>query len=452
LNLRKNQTLSLSSFKCKIAGILKTKEMKIPFTNLHIGLGRVSGNEYSGKSVEFSDLFKNSDSAGKTYKISVHTLFSVFRQNSDIRNCVREIQNNTGKSGTSFVDVLDSKTEIPEKLNMELFSLFNYSGSTHTSLRQLLKRTVRDMEVAGNAYWVVLRNGSGCALGFQPVDPRTIASVADKSGKVLKYVHRVGVETPKMYEPEDIIHFKGDDDPLHEVFGLGKLEPIIWEARTDSAAMVSNYKFFENNAVPSALYILDEKIPADKLKEKFAEIKKHFGGAVNYKKAGAIVGVKDIKMLNMSQKDMDFLAGRKFSTEKICAAFGVPKFILGYTETVNNNNGVELEKNFMEKTIIPLEQTIEAAINAQFMSQIGTVAIVFNEHVFSNAKDVEARAEKMYRAGMKTLRQVKRMIGDEITPEDKKEENFDKYIIQNGASAVLLEDVGLDPVIDQNEE
>lgn len=429
--------------------------MKIPFTNIEIGFSlNTQKNEFTPRPITWGSLLERSSRTGLgEYKIDVHTLFSIYRMNSDIRNCVRELQNNTGKSGHSFVNPKNPEAIIPDNKYFEIESLFNSSESTHKSLNQLLKRTVRDIEVAGNAYWVVLKNDAGKPIGFQPADPRTIAIIADKSGMIYKYIQKVIGEDTIEYEPTDIIHFKGDDDPVHEVFGLGKLEPIIWEARTDSAAMISNYKFFENNAVPSALYILDEKIPVDNLKSKFEEIKKHFGGAQNYKKAGAVVGVKDIKMLNMSQKDMDFLAGRKFSTDKICAAFGVPKFLLGYTEAVNNNNGVELKQNFFEDTIIPIEQMIEAAINSQFIAHYySDIVFIFNPHSFSSAKDLEQRATILYQAGLKTLRQAKTMMGDEITPEDEATENFDAYIIHNGASAVLLPDVGIDPILDMNEE
>lgn len=430
--------------------------MRIPLTNIEVNFGsKIEQNSATPRPISFNTLFKDSPlTGGSEFKISTNSLFTVFRQNSDIRNCVREIQYNTGKSGTKFVNVSNPDAQITERAKTELYSVFNSQESTHKTFKSLLRRTVRDIEVAGNAYWVKLRNDGGALLGFQPADPRTMAIIADRTGVVLKYIQRVAGQDPIEYSPEDIVHFKGDDDTLSEVFGMGKLEPIIWEARTDNAAMISNYKFFDNNAVPSALYILDPNIPAEKLKSKFSEIKKHFGGAQNYKKAGAVVGVKDIKMLNMSQKDMDFLAGRAFSTKKICASFGVPEFLLGYTEAVNNNNGVELEKNFMEKTIIPIEQNIESTINMQVMPELesGSIAFMFNEHIFSNAKELEERAEKLYKAGMITLRQAKRMMGQEITPEDEKQENIDEYIIHNGASAVLLEDVGIDPEISADEE
>jgi len=435
--------------------IYKYIKMKIPFTNLVVGLAeKTENNKFNdgGRSVPFSEVFKSNKKTTE-YKISLHSLFGIYRNNSDVRNCVREIKNNVGKSGYKYIDATDPEAEVKPSTKDEIWGVFNSQESTHKTFKDLIDRTVRDLKIAGNAYWLKLKNDQGVVLGFQPIDPRTMAIVANDSGHVFLFVQKVLGHEALEFLPDDVIHFKGEDDPLNEVFGLGELEPVIWEARTDNSAMIANFKFFENNAIPSALYILDEKIPTEKLRAKFDEIKKHFGSASNYKKVGAIVGVKDIKTINMSQKDMDFLAGRTFSTKKICASFGVPVFLLGDTDKVNNNNGEELEKNFMEKTIIPLEQRIETTINSQFMfPEYGAIGLVFNAHVFSNARELEERAMNLYKGGMKTLRQAKKMIGDEITDEDEQEENFDKYIIQNGASSVLLEDVGVDPELDIDEE
>jgi HK97 family phage portal protein len=431
--------------------------MRIPFTDLYIG--KIEKNESLpagvARPVAIDSIFSAMKSnAGTEYKISVHSLYAIYRMNSDIRNCVREIQQGVGKSGYNLVNPDDPTIEPSPSQWNQLQSVLNSESSTHKSWKDLLSRTVRDIEIAGNAYWVKLKNAGGQVLGFQPVDPRTMVIIAQPTGEIVQYIQKMNETKVREYDPEDIVHFKGEDDPVNEVFGMGKLEPIIWEARTDNAAMISNYKFFENNAIPSALYILDEKIPKETLKAKMAEIKEAYGGADNYKKVAGLIGVKDVKMLNISQKDMDFLAGRKFSTEKICASFGVPKFMLGYTDTVNNNNGTELEKNFYEKTILPIEQNIQSTINQQYLSMtdLSDWQFVFEENLFNNPKETEERARLMYESGMMTLRQVKRMLGEEITPEDEDEINFDKYIVHRGAGAVLLEDIGNDPILDMNEE
>ena len=437
---------------------MKTQMFKIPLLNLAIGkVSSMMNNEITGRPIGFSDFFgfgSSKKGAGlQDYKIEVGSLFAVYRMNSDTRNCVRKIWQNTGKSGFNLVSLKDPEKALNQTEEDEIHGILNSPESTHKTFGALLQRGVRDVEVCGNAYWVILRNDAKKAVGIQPADPRTMAIVADANGVVKGYLQRVMGAVVNNYEPNDIIHFKGEDDPTHEVFGLGKLEPIIWEARTDHAAMISNFKFFENNAVPSALYILDEKIPTEKLKAKFDEIKKHFGGAANYKKAGAIVGVKDIKMLNISQKDMDFLAGRKFTTDKICASFGVPKFLLGYTDAVNNNNGTEQMKDFFENTIVPIESSFQDNITMQFLVREGyDVAFLFNQHRLATAEELEARAEKLYKSGMITLRQAKKIMGQPISAEDEAQENFDAYIIHSGASAVLLEDVGVDPELNLDEE
>lgn len=422
-------------------------QFTIPFINKTVSIG-AQKNSYEATGVSLGEFFGNFGVKRRdglnAFKVNSSSLFAVYRMSSDIRNCVRELQSNTGKAGFEVVSAQENEQE-----EESARALFNYEGSTHQTATQLFSRLVRDLEVSGNAYWVILKNDKGEVLGFQPADPRTIGIVADDTGIIRMYLQQIPGKNPKEYPAEDIIHFKGEDDPVYSVFGLGNLEPIIWEARTDNSAMLSNFNFFKNNAIPSALYILDEKIPTDTIRAKMGEIKKHFGGAKNYKKAGAIVGVKDVKMLNMSHKDMDFLAGRKFSTDKICAAFGVPKFLLGYTETVNNNNGQELKINFIQDRIVPLENRIAQTLNNFFKPYF--IEFKFNEHQFTTEKELEERAIALKKEGALTLREARKMMNKPLD-EENKDDNVDKFIIHSGASAVLLEDVGIDVELDETEE
>jgi phage portal protein BeeE len=110
--------------------------------------------------------------------------------------------------------------------------------------------------IAGNTYIEKIRNPLGGLLGVKTLDPRTMAVVSNEHGNVFKYIQSVYSQgeksvMPVEFEPEDIIHWKWGSDPNAEVFGFSAMEPILWEVRTDLSAMISNYFFFENDAVPS---------------------------------------------------------------------------------------------------------------------------------------------------------------------------------------------------------
>lgn len=420
------------------------KPFKIPFTNFV--LNREAPKTGTGRPLAVGanqGLYSIRDMTG--YKLSYESLFHAYRNQSDVFSCIREWRENVGAAGYKFVNPLDREGKVNEQVMMELDSILTY----WQPWRALKSRIVRDLGVAGNAYCAITRNETKTnVIGLQSLDPRTMSLVSDKNGNMIKYMQRVGQNSVE-FLPEEILHFKIDTDPNHELFGFSPMETVIWEARTDLSAMMANYFFFENDAQPAIQYILDGDLSDEEQKLAAQLIQDQFKGVKNRNRSGVLSGVKEIKTFNISQKDMEFLQGRRYTTEKICAAYGVPKFMLGYTDTVNNNNGIELKAKFYESTIQPLEELIQEVIN-EFLERIGLAKVVkfeFKPQIFNEQAQLEERGMKLYQNGAMTLRQLKLMLNLPITPEDEKNANFDTYIIQSGSSAVLLEDVGVDPLI-----
>lgn len=421
-------------------------KIKIPWTNIVLSLNAVDGKTNSPY-VYGSRLGQYGSADMGNYKLSYDSLYSAYRNQGDIYACIREWRENVGAGGFKLVNPTDPETEVPEGLQTQVLDILNYWYPWRT----FKGRVVRDLGVAGNAYAHITKAVQGdTVIGLQLIDPRTISIVCTEQGDIIKYIQKVGQKTVE-FPPEEIIHFMIDSDPNHEIFGFSPMESVIWEARTDLSAMMANYYFFENQGLPAAYYILDENLSKESAKEATALISEQFKGTKNYNRSGVLQGVKEIKTLNISQKDMEFLGGREFTTGKICAAYGVPKFMLGYTEKTNYNNGDNLMKKFYKGTIQPIEEAFDEVIN-EFLVRIGlgsSVKFQTNPQIIDEQADIEERAMKELQGGAITLHQYKIKTGQEVTPEDETNPNFDEYIIYNGSSAVLLSDVGIDPMIGQ---
>lgn len=380
-------------------------------------------------------------------KINANSLYTIHNNNGDVAGCVREIQKWTAKAGFRFVDPADTETDIEGDFAVELKKFFNSEHSTTPTFKTLREQLIFDREVSGNAYAHIIRNIEGTkVLGLQVVDPRTMSIVSDKHGSIYRYVqHTTNTTEGVIFEPSEIIHWKRGQHPNTPLFGLPAIEPIIWEVKTDLSAMVSNYKFFENNAIPAALYIMDETLSEEELDKAVKFIKDQHGGAENRHKPSALMGVKEIKQMQLSQKDIEFLAGRELSRQKVCGAYGVPEFLLGYTKAVNNNNGEELFRKFIEGTIQDEEDDFESLINDQLFVRLGIQDIVNYQvrpqRVETEFKIIESALSE-YKNGAITLRQYKIKTGQKVTDEDEKNPMLDQYIIHQGASAISIEDVG----------
>lgn len=388
-----------------------------------------------------------SDTFGK--HIDVRIFYWLYRQQSDLAACVNFIQKNVGLEGYEFYSTDDK--DIDYDMAESLTSLLEYNSS----FDNIKKVIVRDYLLAGNAYATFIENlDNSNALGMQTIDPRTMGIVVNQYGDIKKYVQRVQGKQAVLFEPEEVMHFTIEKDPDNEVFGYPKLTPTVLEAITDVEARNLNIAFFKNDARPSTIYVLEEGLSEEEQDSAMENIRNVFGGGgANKKKSAAIAGVKEIKTIGATQTEMEFLDQRKFSIDKICATFGIPKFMFGYTESVNNNNGVELTKNTIKREIIPIEQALSSAINRWFSQSIdgygeSNTRFRFKKQILESPSEIEDRAIKMKDAGVITTREAKEFIGHTITAEMEQQENFDSFIIKGGSSSVLLEEVGVDPVVD----
>lgn len=376
------------------------------------------------------------------FRLSVDLFFKAYRVQADIYACIREWKQNVGAGGFKLLNAQDPDEPVSDSLQKEIWEVLNFQQS----FEELYQDTLYHLGVAGNAYWAFIKSASGDkVLGLETLDPRTVAKLTDKNGVIHAYIQKVNTDVVA-FEPHEVIEFKLGKDPRNEIFGLSPMETVIWEARTDLNAMITNYSFFENDAVPAAQYIFDEGMSKEELEKAIAILKKELQGADNKHKPIAMAGIKEIKTIGMNHRDMEFIAGRKFSTEKIAEAYGVPKFMLGFTETVNNNNGVELTKNAYAGTFKPLEKLLDSVINRDFFGRLGLsdqVRFSTNEQII-NLASVEKRGLEEYKNGALTLRQYKIKTNKPITDDDEANPMIDQYVIHSGGSAKLLEDVLVD--------
>lgn len=373
-------------------------------------------------------------------RISVDNLYTVWRNHGDVMACVRELSENVGVAGYYFENKANPDSE-PNAKSVELAEKMLASGKTW---RQMKRRIIMDAEVTGNCYLHVEKSaGNGQPLKLTPVDPRTMSVVTDRYGDIVRWVQRYKGATVE-FAPDEILHFKVTDDPNSPVFGLSPLETIFWEVKTDLAAVISNFAFFENDAVPAAQYILDEDISDEEAEEAIEKLKEQIRGAENRHQGAAMKGIKEVKILSVSQKDMEFHVLRRFTTEKICAGYGVPKSVLNYTDDVNYANGAEQTKKFWEGTIEPLQEALAEFINKQLLPALGVNDIVlkFETRKFDDAAFEAMSSRADLQLGVMTINEIREQRGLQPFSEADVGEWADKPIIY-GRLVTPLEDVGV---------
>lgn len=380
----------------------------------------------------------------KDHRVNSQSLYTIYRSHADVFSCIRELHQGVGVAGYEWEDLKDS-SKVPNMKSVQVIESLINSRTGRFTFRKFKDEIIRHGGISGNAYVFIEKSVTGKILDLDIIDPRSMYVVTDKYGVVLYWIQKVKNDTQR-FEPDEIAHFVFTKDPDSPVFGLSPIEPIVWDVRTDMAAMVSNYVFFENDAIPAAHYILNDDIGEKEQARAIQELERQIKGAEKRHKSIAVSGIKEIKTLAISNKDMEFHVLRRFTTEKVCSAYGVPKSILNYTDGVNYSNGKEQTEKFWEGTIEPLEKQFAEFINKTLLPLLGIddIQLVFNPRSFDNREWNEASSREDVKQGILTINEARELRGKE--PYDPKlvGEFVDKPVIWAGAGVRPLEDIGVD--------
>ena len=341
-------------------------------------------------------------------RIDFNTLYTIYNNVVDVKQAIKVKQGACVRDGYRIVNINDpdGTPDIAQtKAAMEILE----SARGFTTRKDIW---VRDQDVAGNHFWYIQKDKAGKVIGLPEIDPRTMSIVADQFGNIKKYVQRVHGSDVNYFEPEEIIHSVMDYSTSKPLLGTSPIEAIVWEAKTDMSAQMSQFYFYENNAVPSHLLIANDNLTKDQMVDLKESIDEKFKGTANRFKSGIIPGIKDVKNISPSQKDQEFIQSRKFTTKKIVVAFGVDSFILGYTEGVQRNNAQLIYKNFYENTVRAYEVYLEEQINVLF-DRMGLDRIRFeiNESNYDDAKELEDRTRADVLSGIVTINEARQVRG-----------------------------------------
>lgn len=387
--------------------------------------------------------------ASSSIRLSTSSFYTLWRNHGDIFGAIRELAQSVGVAGFYFENKADKdKDPNPKSVETALACL------TRTGpIRAWMREMIRDVEVAGNSYYHLTKNLTGSSvIQLDRIDPRTMIAVCDKYGTLKKWVQKAGMEVVD-FEPEEIAHFIVEADPNSPAYGISPMESILWDVRTDLAAMVSNHQLFQNDSVPAAIYVFEEDMSNEEMDLAIESLKRELKGPENRHKSTAVKGLQEIKTVAISNRDMEFTILRRMTTEKICAAYGVPKALLGYTEDVNLANGKEQTQKFWESSVEPLEEQIAEFINRVLLPAFGVDDIkwCFNVRDFDSREWDEASTRADVQLGIMTINEAREKR--QLEPYDNSQGAgiADQPIIFGGLSATLLEDVGVDPTDDDTD-
>jgi HK97 family phage portal protein len=135
-------------------------------------------------------------------------------------------------------------------------------------------------------------------------------------------------------------------------------------------------------------------------------------------------GIKDIKTVAFSLKDLEFPDLRRVAREDICAAFGVDPRMVGITSAqkdagLSGGQYTEARVRLIKQTIEPLMRAFESEMNLWLAPEFGDVYVRFDpDSLAALAEDKEATSKRMIAetgAGLRTVEEAREVL--ELAPE-----------------------------------
>lgn len=165
----------------------------------------------------------------------------------------------------------------------------------------------------------------------------------------------------QVFLPEEVIHSRLPN-PYDFWRGLSPLSVAMLPAQTDYAAGQFMKGLMLNNADTGVIVTTDLQLSREQCEDVLAALRARKRAAGTADRPLLLFGGAKVEKPSLSSTDMQFLENRKFIRQEICAIFGVPQELLGFTEDANRSVSDNARLNFVENRLCPLCERILSAV------------------------------------------------------------------------------------------
>lgn len=193
--------------------------------------------------------------------------------------------------------------------------------------------------------------------------------------------------------------------------GHGQAEPLADEIETDEYAAKFQKKFFYNDATPNLIIAMPKS--TDEQRTRFRmEWLERFRGMFKSHGVATVNGELEVHKIAENMKDMDMIQGRKYLRDAALEHFGVPREIMGITESSNRSTSEAAQFIHAQNVLMPRLRRREEAINHQVLPFFGDNLIWrFDDIVPKNQEFDKTRGIEGWNSGLLTKDEGRELLG-----------------------------------------
>lgn len=323
----------------------------------------------------------------------------------------------------------------PKDIPNHPFELLMQSPNEMDSRYEFLYATIAYFKLTGNSYWWVNSEDKNTPPDeMWVIPPHMIQPIPDGKMYLRGYLYSPGSGAEIFLEPHEIVHFRRFN-PASRFMGLSQIESIALVAAGDLGMQKYNTTLFANNngRLPSVMTF--ESMVADPTWEK---IKNDTREAARNREMLMLRGVGQggVNWLQnaVTQREMEFLEGRKFNKEEIMTVIAPGSFTM-LSENSTQANSVVGRASFNELTVYPMHVALAEKITLSLLPRYGGRRLVGKfEDIRTVDRDLKLREQEAYERSH-TLAQVR----EEIYGDDPLGDERDDLLISELGKAKIQE-------------
>ncbi len=327
----------------------------------------------------------------------------VYKQLVRYPKVVRELKRTRGTGGKPVLEELD---------NHILLDLLDQPNPVQSS-QEFIEMLILHLLLTGEAYVGKIRNGLGKPAQLWPMMPFAMTPKGDpKAGKLIDHwVYRIN-GTDTVWDVDDVMVLRFVD-PSDMTRGMSVVRAAARAIDTDTHSADWNKHFFQNAARPDLMLMTDQKLSPEVHERMKSEWQDGYSGAENAGKTAILEQGLKAEILTVTQKDMDFLEGRKFNRDEIFGMFGISRVMLGIIEGDGRSNMDAAEYNHTKRVIKPIMTKLVAAINHNLAPEYDSKLVIGFTDPVPEDKEFILKERTASINVYRTINEVREELGDE---------------------------------------
>lgn len=257
---------------------------------------------------------------------------------------------------------------------------------------ELLYTTVTHLDLTGDAYWYIARDGMKRPREIWPLQADKMSIIPDPANYIKGYELKNQNQTT-FFRPEEVVHFRypKSNDPY---YGWGPLSAAAASHDIDHYQLEYSKNLYINGAIPP-IALSTEKPLGDISRRALADSwHERFGGPENQGKIPVLDNGLKIQPVGVNPKDLDWLASNRTTRDQIMGIFGVPASKLGLVEDVNRASAEANDYTFAVNVVEPILNMVDDKLTKEFAREFPGDRLII-KHDTTIPKDEEKRARIM---------------------------------------------------------